>query len=123
MGKNSIFVAGATGYIGRPLIQQLLARGHHIRALVRSGSEKKLPVGCEPVPGNALDPSTYADHVAPSRTFVQLVGVSHPNPAKAAEFQSIDRASGLGAVKAARGAGVEHFVYLSVAQPAPVMKS
>ena len=123
MGKNSIFIAGATGYIGRPLIQQLVARGHHIRALVRAGSEKKLPVRCEPVLGNALDPYTYADRVAPSQTFVQLVGVSRPNPTKAAEFQAIDRASGLGAVKAARAAGVEHFVYLSVAQPAPVMKS
>ncbi len=123
MGKNSIFVAGGTGYIGRPLIQQLVLRGHHTRALVRAGSEKKLPVGCEPVLGNAVDPSTYADRVAPSQTFVQLVGVSHPSPSKAAEFQAIDRASGLGAVKAARGASVEHFVYLSVAQPAPVMKS
>ena len=123
MGENSIFIAGGTGYIGRPLIQQLVAHGHHVRALVRSGSEKKLPAGCESVPGNALDPVTYASRVAPSSTFVQLVGVSHPSPAKAAEFQAIDRASGLGAVDVARNAGIQHFIYLSVAQPAPVMKS
>ncbi len=73
--------------------------------------------------GNAVDPANYASRVAPSHTFVQLVGVSNPSPAKAAEFRSIDRASGLGAVKAAQDAGVQHFVYLSVAQPAPVMKS
>jgi uncharacterized protein YbjT (DUF2867 family) len=123
VGENSIFIAGGTGYIGRPLIQQLVARGHHVRTLVRSGSEKKLPAGCEPVVGNAVDPSTYSDRVAPSHTFVQLVGVSHPSPAKTAEFQLIDRVSGLGAVRAARDAGIQHFVYLSVAQPAPMMKS
>lgn len=123
VGENSIFIAGGTGYIGRPLIQQLVARGHRVRALVRAGSENKLPAGCEPVVGNALDPATYASRVAPSSTFVQLVGVSHPSPAKAAEFQAIDRASGLGAIRAARDAGIRHFVYLSVAQPAPVMKS
>ena len=123
VGENPIFIAGGTGYIGKPLIQQLVARGHRVRGLVRSGSEKKLPSGCEPVPGNALDPATYAAPVAPSSTFVQLVGVSHPSPAKSAEFQAIDRASGLGAIRAARDAGIQHFVYLSVAQPAPVMKS
>jgi uncharacterized protein YbjT (DUF2867 family) len=31
-----IFVAGATGAIGRPLITQLLDRGHHVVALTRS---------------------------------------------------------------------------------------
>lgn len=33
------FIAGATGAIGRPLIAQLIARGHHVTALTRS-SEK-----------------------------------------------------------------------------------
>lgn len=123
MDEKSTFISGGTGYLGRPLIEQLVARGHQVRALVRSGSQKKLPSGCQPVPGNALDPSTYADRVVPSRTFVQLVGVSHPSPAKAAEFQSIDRASALAAAKVARNAGIQHFVYVSVAQPAPLMKS
>jgi len=123
MGQASIFVTGGTGYIGRPLIQELIARGHNVRALVRSGSEKKLPSGCKPVFGNALDASSYADRVTPCDTFVQLVGVSHPSPAKAAEFRAIDRASALGAMTAAQKAGVPHFVYLSVAQPAPVMKN
>ena len=72
---------------------------------------------------NALDASSYGDRVTPCHTFVQLVGVSNPNPAKAAEFQAIDLAAGLDGISAAKLAGVQHFVYLSVAQPAPVMKS
>lgn len=123
MEPTSVFITGGTGYIGKPLIRELLARGHRVRALVRSGSEAKLPVGCEPIVGNALEAPTYRDRVSPCHTFVQLVGVSHPSPAKAAEFQAIDRASGLGAIQAAKAAGIQHFVYLSVAQPAPVMKS
>jgi nucleoside-diphosphate-sugar epimerase len=119
----SLFVTGGTGYIGTPLIRALVERGHQVRALVRPGSEKKLPPGAEAVPGNALDSSSYAARIQPSHTFVQLVGVSHPSPSKAAEFQAIDRASALGAIAAARQAGVQHFVYLSVAQPAPVMES
>jgi uncharacterized protein YbjT (DUF2867 family) len=119
----SAFITGGTGYLGQPLIRTLLERGHSVRALVRAGSEKKLPAGAEAIPGNALDASSYASLIQPSHTFVQLVGVAHPSPAKAAEFQAIDRESALGAISAARRAGVQHFIYLSVAQPAPIMKS
>ncbi len=123
MSDCSVFVAGGTGYIGHPFIQQLLARRHSIRALVRPGSERKLPQGCEAVVGNALDASSYLNRIAPAHTFVQLVGVARPSPAKTAEFESIDRVSALGAIAAAQTAGVRHFVYLSVAHPAPMMKS
>lgn len=123
MTHRNVFIAGATGYIGRVLIPRLIERGHEVRALVRQGSERKLPAGCQAVIGNALDASTFADRVRPSDTFVQLVGVPHPSPAKAAEFRSIDLASARASVSAAAGAGVAHFVYVSVAQPSPVMKA
>ncbi|HXI92255.1 MAG TPA: NAD(P)H-binding protein [Blastocatellia bacterium] len=123
MTARNVFITGGTGYVGRALIPRLLERGHSVRALVRRGSEIKLPPGCEPVIGNALDASSFAENVPPSDTFVQLVGVPHPSPAKAAEFQSIDLASARASVSAAAGAGVKHFVYVSVAQPSPVMKA
>jgi uncharacterized protein YbjT (DUF2867 family) len=120
---HRVFVSGGTGYVGRPLIAQLLERGHQVRALVRPGSERKLPAGCQVISGDALDGRSYASQIAPSDTFVQLVGVAHPSPAKTTEFRNIDLASGRSAVEAAKGAGVEHFVYVSVAHPAPVMKA
>ena len=119
--QRSVFIAGGTGYMGQRLIPLLLERGHTVRALVRAGSEKKLPPGCTPVTGNALDGLSYQEKIAPDDTFVQLVGVAHPSPAKAAQFRAIDLPSGLGAVAAAKAAGVRHFVYLSVAHPAPMM--
>lgn len=118
----SVFITGGTGYIGKPLIARLAKRGHGVRALVRPGSEGKLPSGCEPILGNALDPSSYVNQVQPAHTCVQLVGVSHPSPAKAAQFRSIDRVAALGAMEAAKHAGVQHFIYLSVAHPAPMMR-
>jgi uncharacterized protein YbjT (DUF2867 family) len=123
MNGRSIFITGGTGYVGRPLIQHLLARGHQVRALTRPGSEAKLPANCVRVLGNALDPSTYHEHIDHADTFVQLVGVAHPSPSKAAQFRSVDLVACRGAVQAAKHAGVQHFVYVSVAQPAPVMKA
>ncbi len=123
MRPHGVFITGGTGYVGRPLITLLLERGHEVRALVRPGSEKRLPAGCQPVFGNALDGNSYAGQIKPADSFVQLVGVSHPNPSKAAEFRNVDLVSCRGAVEAARAAGVQHFIYVSVAQPAPVMKA
>ena len=121
--RRPVFITGGTGYLGRPLISALLDRGHEVRALVRPGSENKLPAGCTAIVGDALDSTSYVSEIPPAETFVQLVGVSHPSPSKAAQFRAIDLASGRGAIQAAVQAGVQHFVYLSVAHPAPLMKA
>jgi uncharacterized protein YbjT (DUF2867 family) len=121
--RRSVFITGGTGYIGLRLIPKLLERGHEVRALVRPGSENKLPTGCAGVLGNALDGSSYAVQIPPADTFVQLVGVAHPGPAKAAEFRKVDMVSGLDVVAAAKASGIRHFVYLSVAHPAPAMQA
>ncbi|MES1240447.1 MAG: NAD-dependent epimerase/dehydratase family protein [Acidobacteriota bacterium] len=121
--RRRVFVTGGTGYLGVPLIEALLERGHEVRALARQGSEGRLPTGCGVVPGNALDGATFAERVAPADTLVHLVGVSHPAPWKERQFREVDLASVRASVQAARTAGVRHMVYLSVAQPAPVMKS
>lgn len=118
-----IFITGATGYLGRSLAATLVARGHQVRALVRPGSEHKLPSGCEAVVGDALNAATYANAIAPADTLVHLVGVAHPIPSKAKQFQTIDLASARIAVSNARAAGIKHFIYVSVAQPAPIMQS
>jgi uncharacterized protein YbjT (DUF2867 family) len=120
---GQVFVTGATGYMGGRLCRELAARGHRVRGLARKGSEGKLAAGCEAVTGNALDASSYRDAAAGCDTLVHLVGVSHPSPAKAAEFRSIDLASAREAVSAAQHSGIRHFVYVGVAYPAPVMHS
>jgi uncharacterized protein YbjT (DUF2867 family) len=123
MTERKIFVTGGTGYVGSRLIARLLKRGHAVKALARRGSEEKLPEGCQPVVGDALQSGSFAESIRPSDTFVQLVGVPHPSPSKAKEFQAIDLASARASVTAALSAEVSHFIYVSVAQPAPVMKA
>ena len=120
---RKVFITGGTGYLGRSLISRLLERGHEVRALVREGSESKLPEGCVAVLGDPLDGASFAGRVAPSDTFVQLVGVPRPSPAKARQFREIDLVSIRASAAAAADAGIKHFVYVSVAQPAPIMKA
>ena len=117
----SVFVTGATGYMGRRLSTDLLARGHRVLGLARSASKGRIVPGCEAVTGDALKGASYRESVAGCDTLVHLVGVAHPSPAKAAEFRSIDLVSAREAIQAALHAGVRNLVYVSVAHPAPVM--
>ena len=117
----NVFVAGGTGYIGRALMERLLKDRHTVRGLARPGSENRLPAGCQKVIGDALDAATYRQQVAPSDTFVHLVGTAHPGPGKKQQFHDIDLRSIECAVAAAEFARIRHFIYVSVAHPAPVM--
>jgi uncharacterized protein YbjT (DUF2867 family) len=120
--SHRVFVTGGTGYIGSRLIPILAERGHEVVALVRPGSERRLPgAGCRAVSGDALDGASYLQHLRVGDTFIQLVGVAHPSPAKAKKFVAIDQRSGMEAILAAKRAGVGHFIYVSVAHPAPAM--
>ncbi len=120
---SPVFITGGTGYVGRPLIEALAAKGYAVHALVRRGSEGKLaPPAAIAVVGDALDESSYAASIPPAATLVHLVGTPHPNPAKATEFRRVDLVSIRAATVAARSAGVHHLIYVSVAHPAPVMR-
>jgi uncharacterized protein YbjT (DUF2867 family) len=121
--KHSICVTGGTGYIGRWLIPLLTQRGHVVKAVVRAGSEKKLPADVSAVLADPLTENSYTESIRGCDTFIHLIGVPHPSPAKAAQFRAIDLPSVKVALKAAGDAGVRHFIYLSVAQPAPMMQA
>jgi len=61
-----IFVAGATGALGRQLVPQLVARGHEVVGMTSSASKQDLvrSLGARPVVADALDPDAVAQAVA-----------------------------------------------------------
>ena len=119
-----VLITGGTGYLGRALIPVLLARGHRVCALVRPGSEKKLPAGVEAITGDPLQAESVARALAGADTLAHLVGVPKPSPAKARQFRAVDLVSiQASVIAAAKAQPRPHLVYLSVAQPAPIMKA
>lgn len=109
--------------MGQALTRELLARGHTVAVLARPGSASKVPSGARIVAGHPLDASTFSAQVAPADTLVHLAGVTKPAPWKEREFRAADLLSVQQSIRAAQAAGIHHFVYVSVAQPAPVMQA
>jgi nucleoside-diphosphate-sugar epimerase len=61
-----VFVAGATGVLGRELVPQLVVRGHEVVGMTRSAAKQDLVrgLGARPVVADALDPDAVAQAVA-----------------------------------------------------------
>src|SRR5262245_39760168 len=119
---QSIFLTGGTGYMGSRLASLLVERGHQLHALARLASVRKLPPGCHAVAGDAVN-GGYESQVPAGCSFVHLVGVAHPSPSKAEQFRTIDLGALRISVAAAQKAQARHFVFVSVAHPAPAMKA
>jgi uncharacterized protein YbjT (DUF2867 family) len=120
---KDVIVAGGTGYLGRPLIARLCADGFRVTSVARPQSVSKIPAGSDVISGDALDSRSYQDRIPTGSTFVHLVGVPHPAPWKGEQFEAIDLRSLEQSVAAAKCGAVAHFVFVSVAHPAPAMKA
>ncbi len=64
-----VFVAGATGVIGRRLVPLLIADGHHVTGMIRSAerTEAVRAIGAEPAIADALDAEAVRSAVSDAR--------------------------------------------------------
>lgn len=99
----TILVTGATGNVGRNVVEQLIARGADVRALVRDPAKANLPDGVDVVQGDLLDVDALRNAMSGASTLFLLNGVV------ADEFTQA-----LIALNVAREADIERIVYLSV---------
>jgi nucleoside-diphosphate-sugar epimerase len=86
-----VFVAGATGALGKQLVPQLVARGHEVVGMTRSPAKQDLvrSLGARPVVADALDPDAVAQVVAEAEPEVivhELTALSGP-----VDMRHIDR--------------------------------
>ncbi|GAA3865859.1 NAD(P)H-binding protein [Saccharothrix violaceirubra] len=66
-------MCGATGNVGRPLVERLLAEGHRVRALTRDPARAGLPVGAEVARGDLTDTASLVEVFA-GVTAAHLIG-------------------------------------------------
>jgi uncharacterized protein YbjT (DUF2867 family) len=99
----TILVTGATGNVGRHVVNQLVQRGAPVRALVRNPAKADFPVGVDIVQGDLLDVDALR------RAFDGVSTLFLLNAVVPDEFTQA-----LVTLNVAREAGVQRIVYLSV---------
>jgi nucleoside-diphosphate-sugar epimerase len=125
-----VFVAGATGALGRALVPQLVARGHEVVGMTRTASKQDglRALGARPVVADALDPDAVAEAVASAEPEVivhELTALSeklslrfirHPERSAASIMTNRLRTEGTDhLLAAARAVGARRFVAQSFA--------
>jgi nucleoside-diphosphate-sugar epimerase len=119
-----VFVAGASGAIGRPLVPRLLAAGHEVTGSTRSRerAEAIRAAGATPVLVDALDPEALlqaVEQAAPEVVVHQLTALPERfDPRRADLYDATNRVRAEGTANllaAALAAGARRFVSQSIA--------
>ncbi|GAA0232278.1 NAD(P)H-binding protein [Haladaptatus pallidirubidus] len=105
----TVLVAGATGFVGRHLVPELVAEGNAVTALVREPSSYDPPMGVSVVKGDLNDRDSLDgifEGIDAAYYLVHSMGED-------GDFMQRDRGAARNFVDAARGTGVSRVVYLS----------
>lgn len=110
-----VFMTGATGFVGRAVIQALRAEGHAVRCLVRRGSEHDLRglEAIERVEGNVLARETLERGMAGCDTVIHLVGIIREQAATLSTFERIHVQGTLNVLETAATTGVRRYLHMS----------
>ncbi|MFD9717542.1 NAD(P)H-binding protein [Streptomyces sp. NPDC059076] len=104
-------VTGATGTVGSQIVQQLLNRGHSVRALTRNPETAAFPAGVDVVQGDLTDPASLAPALT-GVTGLHLITFGGPYFA--------DLETGPQILELARAAGVRRITVLHGGGPTPL---
>jgi len=112
-----VFIAGGTGYVGRQVMRDLVAAGHSVTALVRAGSEEKVPHEVRGkiavIKGSALDTARYAESLALSEACINLPGLLREFPGSGISFEEVHFAGTKALVDTGARSGTLRFIQMS----------
>lgn len=110
-----VFITGASGYVGQPIVRQLLHAGHEVTAYVRSNTHRK-PLSharltlCE---GQLTDGTRLSQAMDGADVVIHLVGIIREVPKRGITMRDVHDKGTNAVVEAAKQCGVSHFVHMS----------
>jgi uncharacterized protein YbjT (DUF2867 family) len=111
-----VAVVGAAGRTGVPVVEQLVARGYKVRALVRdvAAAQGKLPAGVELVAADVRDPNSLAPALKGAKYVISTIGAGGgPKADPTNGPREIDHLGVANLAKVSKAAGVKQLVLVS----------
>jgi NADH dehydrogenase len=114
MPIRNVAVTGASGFVGRHVVRELIARGYGVRALVRDRAKAKgvLPGGSTLVFGDVNDAASMDDLARGADAMIHLVGIIREAPG-GQTFRKMHVDATRSALRACASAGITRYVHMS----------
>lgn len=111
---NKVLVAGATGYLGRHIVDELLAQKWQVKAIARHPEQADLPCTAEleVVKAEVTEPKTLAGLMEDVEVVISSVGITRQRDGLT--YDQVDYQANLNLLNAAQHSGVKKFIYVSV---------
>lgn len=122
---HRVFVTGATGFVGRVVVQALRTEGYTVRCLVRRGSERDLHgLGAiERVEGDVMALDSLEPAIGGCDTAIHLVGIIREYPSRRVTFERVHVDGTVNVLTAAARGGVRRFLHMSALGTRPGARS
>lgn len=108
----TVFVTGGTGFVGRAVVEKLLAQGHAVRLLVHKNTDDEQPNVVQ-IPGDVSRKETFADAIRGCSVVIHLVGIIREFPDRGITFRKLHVEATRNVLEAARATGVTRFIHMS----------
>jgi NADH dehydrogenase len=108
-----VFLTGATGFVGRHMLERLLAEGHAVRALVRDPQRANLAehANADLVVGDIVEGTGLAPGMQGCDAVIHLVGIIVEKGTNT--FERVHHVGTRNVVEAAKRTGIKRFVQMS----------
>lgn len=110
-----ILMTGATGFVGRHLLNRLLADGRAVRCAVRGGGAARRAAipGAEIAAADIMEPASLREAMSGVATAINLVGIIREMPRRGVTFENLHWLGARNFAEAARAAGVKRIIQMS----------
>jgi len=126
---QNVLVTGATGFVGRAVVRELLAKGLRPVCLVRSAEKLRAqhpevdPERFTPIVGSLKDRGALREAADVSQAAIHLVGIIIARPLRGQTFAAIHMRGTANVVDAAQQAGIRRYVHMSALGARPDARS